>query len=292
MNPAEKRFREVFGPFLENQGYQLKYGTYVKIDCEHFLIKQVFIRTISRQWQVCARLASFYHYLNLRKAEVCSTYFISMDDIEEDKNTRGWLISLPGKCHDNYAKWNNVPKEEADVFLKESVIKHIDYQFQLFQNKVFDLLDSPRSLSEGCANIKALMELITTEPREWFDEIDLARIYFFDEQKEAALNAIDHYFARWDAIYNRRREFYENNGGRYRRWFKEHGEEWFHWQDAERSLYFQLRKQIEADDGEENFNIVTRRIIENALNMLNCKLISKKDYERIEAALQAKSVTT
>ena len=282
MNPGEKRFREVFGPFLENHGYHLRYGAYTKVDCQHLLIKQVFIRTIGRQWQVCARLATFYHYISFRKAEFCGTYFTSMDSIEEDPNIRHWLHSLPDECRDNYAKWKNVPREEADAFLKESVASHIDYQFQLFRKKVFALLDSPKSLIEGCANIKAMMELIAEEQRDWFDEIDLARVYFFIKQKEAAIDAIDHYFTRWNIIFKRwLNPPPEYRGGRYKRMLMEHGEELLHSRDAEREVYFKLKNQIETDDSEENFNIVKTSILNNALNMKNNKLLTADDYEKI-----------
>ena len=191
MNAGEKRFREVFGPYLENRGYKLKYGVYMKIEPEYLLIKQVFIRTIAHQWEICVRLATFCHYINFKKAELCSAHFFNMIDVEEDRAIRSWLIQQPGECYDNYCEWKGVPKDTADAYLMDSVIKHIERQFMLFREKVFALLDQPKSLYEACDSNKKLMELTSGETREWYDEISFARIYFFLGLKREALEAVD-----------------------------------------------------------------------------------------------------
>ena len=161
MNAGEIRFREVFGPFLESWGYKLKYGAYMKIEPEHLLIKQVFIRTIAHQWEVCARLATFYHDVSFKKAEWCGAHFVSLIDVEEDKAIRSWFIQQPGQCYDNYCEWKGVSKDIADAYLKDSVIKHIDCQFKLFRNpphtKPTEVPSCPVTCSRRASMLRSIM---------------------------------------------------------------------------------------------------------------------------------------
>ncbi len=280
MNAGEIKFREVFGPFLESWGYKLKYGAYMKIEPEHLLIKQVFIRTIAHQWEVCARLATFYHDVSFKKAEWCGAHFVSLIDVEEDKAIRSWLIQQPGQCYDNYCEWKGVSKDIADAYLKDSVIKHIDCQFKLFRNKVFTLLEQPKSLYEACDSNKKLMELTAGETREWYDEISFARIYFYLGRNQEALEAVNHYFERWECIFKERLTPRPNDA-RYNRYLEAHKEEIKHSRDAEREIYQRIREQIENNDDSENRILFKANVWQNAREALLCRLISPSDYDAI-----------
>ena len=268
MNLGEKRFREVFGPFLEEQGYHLKYGTYHKIEPDGLLIKQVFIRTIAFQWQICCRLATFCNAPYFKRAESGGD-FLSVYSFEQDKKRREWLICTPLHCRCNYDKDSGVTKEEADAILSEAVVNYMDCMFALFRERVFDLLDSPKTLYDACKSEMQCMSIF-----------DLAYVYCYLGKQQEALEALDHTCASLNNRKNKQLTPKENDA-RYNRLLEANKAEWAASWDCDIAILLKLKTEIEKDGGRQCTIRFKANVLENMEEMLSCRLLNRIDQERI-----------
>ncbi len=280
MNQMEKNFRETFGPLLESNGYKLRFRAYNKIDPKNLLVKQVFPRITPTFCYVSIRLATFYDNIDFRNSD--KQHYpdhIELPAFEPNVENRVRAGSYPVMT---FEEANKLTKEQLKGITQSVADKFMKFEYELFCNKAFTLLDEPQTLDEGCRAVKRMMTMCYGY---WTYEKEYAMAQIYLNNKEEALEAIEYAIKRLDD--NKKQELTpKENDARYNRMLNEKRDEWAQKWDRMAEEFYRLKEIILNGDTKVLDKAFRERVLCNAQNMADDRLITSHDLEMIKTEMK------
>ena len=280
MNQLKNKFKETFGPLLESNGYKFKFGVYNKIDSKNLLVKQVFPRITSSICFVGIRLATFYDSIDFKNPDKFPCpYFIELSAFEPNPENRVRACSYPVM---SYEEARRMTTEQLNGIMQSAADKFMEFEYELFFNKAFMLLDEPQTLDEGCQAVKRMMMMCYGY---WTYEKEYAMVQIYLKNEEEALRAIENAIMRFED--NKRRELTpKDNDARYNRMLNEKRDEWAQKWDKMAKEFYDLKDTIRNGDTKILDKAFRERVLYNAQKMATDRLITSRDLEMIKFEMQ------